>query len=355
MMPTPGRTNSRGGEFAVLKRQVAGAGLLRPAPAWYARRLAATLLMVATAWALVPFARTPILQVGASLALAFAFCQVGFLAHDAAHHQIMRSTRANERLALALFNGVVGLSLAWWMGKHGRHHVHPNNVVHDPDVAPGLLAFSQEQARCAPPASRWIVRRQAALFLPLLTLEGFSLRWESARVVLRGAARRPRLEAALMGLHFAVYFALLLWWLGGPGTLLFVIVHHVGMGLYLGLVFAPNHVAMPIFTETSDLDFARRQILASRNIRSGRIVDFVFGGLNRQIEHHLFPRMPRPNLRRARDIVRAFCQKHGIAYRECGLLASYAEVLTGLHRAASPLRAARPRWIELEAPAEDAT
>jgi len=158
-----------------------------------------------------------------------------------------------------------------------------------------------------------------------------------------------------MGLHFAVYVGLLLWWLGGLGTLLFIIVHHVGMGLYLGLVFAPNHVAMPIFTETSELDFTRRQVLASRNVRSGRIVDFVFGGLNHQIEHHLFPRMPRPNLRRAGDIVRSFCRQHGIAYRECGLVASYAEVLTGLHRAARPLRAPRPGWIDLEAPAEDAT
>lgn len=333
------RDRARGpNDFAVLKRQVARAGLLRRAPGWYRGKVASTLLLVAVAWMLVPFSATPLAQVAAASFLAFAFCQVGFLAHDAAHHQILHSARANRILALALFDGVVGLSMGWWLGKHGRHHVHPNRVGYDPDVAPGVLAFTEAQALDAAPGRRWIIRHQAALFLPMLLLEGFSLRWESLEVVLRGDSRARRTEAVVLTAHVATYLGVLVALLGGWGALLFVVAHHVAMGVYLGLVFAPNHIGMPVPADDARYDFARRQILTTRNVRPSRVIDFLFGGLNYQIEHHLFPSMPRPHLRRVRPIVRRFCQQRGIAYRETGLLESYAEVLAGLHRSAAPLR-----------------
>jgi fatty acid desaturase len=82
-------------------------------------------------------------------------------------------------------------------------------------------------------------------------------------------------------------------------------------------------------------DYVWRQVVTSRNIRSGRIVDFIFGGLNLQIEHHLFPTMPRSNLRRAQPIIRQFCQQHGLTYTETSLVDSYAQVLSHLHTVGS--------------------
>jgi fatty acid desaturase len=79
-------------------------------------------------------------------------------------------------------------------------------------------------------------------------------------------------------------------------------------------------------------------VLTSRNIAGGRWVDGLLGGLNYQIEHHLFPHMPRPNLRRAQPIVRNFCARHSISYSQCGLFTSYAIVLRHLHDAGAPLR-----------------
>nr|WP_216628622.1 fatty acid desaturase [Actinopolyspora erythraea] len=70
----------------------------------------------------------------------------------------------------------------------------------------------------------------------------------------------------------------------------------------------------------------------------GRGVDFLLGGLNYQIEHHLFPGMPRPNLRHAQPLIHEFCTQRGISYSQCGLLHSYAEVLRHLHAAGAPLR-----------------
>jgi fatty acid desaturase len=95
---------------------------------------------------------------------------------------------------------------------------------------------------------------------------------------------------------------------------------------------------MPTLTQADELDFLRRQVLTSRNVAGGRLVDWLLGGLNYQIEHHLFPTMARPNLRRAQPLVRAFCHQHGLAYAEASLVGSYAQALRHLHTVGAPLR-----------------
>jgi fatty acid desaturase len=96
---------------------------------------------------------------------------------------------------------------------------------------------------------------------------------------------------------------------------------------------------MPMLAADDQTDFLRRQVLTSRNVRGGPLVDFALGGLNYQIEHHLFPSMPRPNLRRAQALIRAFCHEHGIPYCETSLVRSYAMALRHLHEVGQPLRA----------------
>jgi fatty acid desaturase len=79
------------------------------------------------------------------------------------------------------------------------------------------------------------------------------------------------------------------------------------------------------------VDFLRRQVLMSRNVRGGWAVDLAMGGLNYQIEHHLFPSMPRDNLRHARSVVRAYCREKEIPYTEASLVGSYAIVIRYLN------------------------
>jgi fatty acid desaturase len=120
----------------------------------------------------------------------------------------------------------------------------------------------------------------------------------------------------------------------------FLVVHQGLLGLYLGCAFAPNHKGMPILTNDDQLDFLRRQVLTSRNVAGSRLVDWLLGGLNYQIEHHLFPTMPRPHLRRAQPLIRAFCEEHGLAYAEASLVGSYAQALRHLHAVGTPPRPA---------------
>jgi hypothetical protein len=106
----------------------------------------------------------------------------------------------------------------------------------------------------------------------------------------------------------------------------FLVVQQGLFGVYMGSSFAPNHKGMPVVGKDEKVDFLRRQVLISRNIRGSLLTDLALGGLNYQIEHHLFPSMPRPSLRQAQAPVQAFCAQRGIPYSETGLLASYAQV-----------------------------
>jgi fatty acid desaturase len=130
------------------------------------------------------------------------------------------------------------------------------------------------------------------------------------------------------------------WVLSPLQAIVFIAVHQGLWGLYMGCSFAPNHKGMPMLSATDKLDYLRKQVLTSRNVRGGWLTDYALGGLNYQIEHHLFPSMPRPNLRHAQALVREFCERRGIPYAQCGPITSYAEVLRHLHRTGAPLRAA---------------
>ncbi|WP_455432376.1 fatty acid desaturase family protein [Thermocatellispora tengchongensis] len=186
--------------------------------------------------------------------------------------------------------------------------------------------------------SRFIGRWQAYLFFPLLTLEGVNLHVSSFRALARPGYRRRGIEGALLAGHVVLFLVAVFSAMPFGMALAFVAVNQAVFGVYLGCTFAPNHKGMPMLTGDDRLDFLRRQVLTSRNVTGGLAMDIALGGLNHQIEHHLFPSMPAPNLRRARPIVRAYCAEIGVDYQECGLIESYARALRHMHEIGAPLR-----------------
>jgi fatty acid desaturase len=342
------RTDSasrRGSDFAVLCRKVRAAGLLERRPASYLARIGATVGAYAAVWAVFVWLGHSWLQLITAGALGLVFTQVAFLGHDGGHQQIVRGRRGNDLLSMFAGNLLVGLSFGWWVDKHNRHHAHPNHEGHDPDIGDGVLAFTTEQigARHAG-LGRFIGAHQAFLFFPLLTLEGLNLHVASGRFLLgrRGdrAGRYRRLELSLLAVHCLAYLGGLFVVLGPVKGIAFFAVHQAVFGLYMGCSFAPNHKGMPTIAADQTVDYLRRQVLTSRNIRGGWLIDELLGGLNYQIEHHLFPNLPRANLRAARLLVRAHCADQAIGYTETSLAGSYAIVLRHLHALGAPLRAA---------------
>ena len=194
----------------------------------------------------------------------------------------------------------------------------------------GALAFTSAQARRSRGFARLVFRYQAYLFFPMLLLEAVSLHVASVRALAARAPRRPA-EAALLAIHLGGYLAIVFLILPPVKAVVFIGVQQGLFGLYLGSSFAPNHKGMPILQAADRTDFLRRQVLTSRNVRGGWLTDTALGGLNYQIEHHLFPSMPRPNLRRSQPLIREYCQQHGLPYCQSSLTGSYAQALRHLN------------------------
>jgi fatty acid desaturase len=325
-------------DYSQLSRRIKQAGLLRRRPAYYAAKIASTAVLLAAGWTAFFLLGNSWWQLVTAVFLALVFTQIAFLGHDGGHRQIFGTRRANGLLGLLLGNLLIGVSYSWWVGKHNRHHSNPNHTDLDPDVTIGALAFTAAQASDKRGLVRAVVRYQAYLFFPLLLLEAAHLHTASIKAVLGGRERLDRVEALLLLVHAGAYVAALLLVLSPLRAAAFLLVQQGLFGLYLGCCFAPNHKGMPMLEEGKEPDYLRRQVLTSRNVRGSRVVDFLMGGLNYQIEHHLFPSMPRPNLRRAQPLVRAFCTERGVSYRESSVFGSYGEALHHLHQAGVPLR-----------------
>lgn len=293
----------------------------------------AAFLLVGNSWAT--------LAVAAGMAVVFT--QVVFIGHDAGHMQISSSRRVNRLVGLAVGNLLTGVSFGWWVPKHNAHHAHPNQVGRDPDIGAGVLAFTftADEARDRRGVARLLARWQAWLFFPLLLIEGLGLHITSVDSLVRRRDRRAGVEMMLLVGHACLYLTAVFMVLSPGRAVAFVAVQQGLFGLYLGCTFAPNHKGMPVLDGDVD-SFVTRQVITARNVRGGRFVSFLYGGLNYQIEHHLFPTMPRPNLARSQRMIRSFCADHELPYREEGVIGSYrlalahlAAIGTGLRRAAT--------------------
>jgi fatty acid desaturase len=327
---------TRGSDFARLSERVKQAGLLDRRPGFYSIRIGLVVAAYAGAWSMFAVLGDSWYQMLIAAALAVVFAQVALVAHDLAHRQVFATRRSSETAGLMAGNLAIGMSYGWWMDKHTRHHANPNHEDHDPDVSPDILIWSVEQARAATGLPRVIGRIQAYLFFPLLLLEGLNLHVSSARALSRRGVRHRALEIVLFSTHVVAYCATVFAVLSPGKALAFIALHQALFGLYLGCTFAPNHKGMPMATD--DMDFLRKQVLTSRDVSGGRFMDLALGGLNHQIEHHLFPSMPSANLRRAKPLVRQFCAEIAVPYSETGLVSSYRLALRHLHQVGGPLR-----------------
>lgn len=265
--------------------------------------------------------------------LAITLTQTAFLGHDAAHMQIFKSAKRNEWASLILANLLVGLSYGWWQNKHSRHHANPNVKGKDPDIDMDVIVFTPEQADKGNAFLKWWYKRQGYMFFPLVTLEGINLHYQSLRGLLRpGGSNRRWLELTLLTVRLGGIVFAAFWFLSPLIAVSFLAVQLGVFGFYMGCSFAPNHKGMEILPEDMKVDFFQRQVLTSRNISGSRFKDLLFGGLNYQIEHHLFPSMPRTALREIAPIVKAFCAEKGVRYTETTMMQSFKIVVEYLNR-----------------------
>src|SRR5579863_2587111 len=342
----PGRASAAGGlpvaadsstaSFRALALQVRAMGLLERRPGYYRVKVTLTILAFFAGWALFVVVGNSWAALAVAPLVGMTFTQLGFLGHDAGHNQVFGARRRNRLLGLVVGNALIGLSFGWWVPKHSAHHAHPNEMGLDPDIGEGIVLVSSD----APGNRRgllasWLARWQAPLFFPLMLLRSVGMHVLGIRRLLRQRDHASAIEASLIVLHATLYLTVVLWVLSPLKALAFVAVQQAVFSLYLGISFAPNHKGMPVIESGTAAGFARRQVVTARNIRGGWLTTFMLGGLNYQIEHHLFESMPRPNLRRVQGLVRDFCAAADLGYREESFTGSFRQIIHHLSDASA--------------------
>ena len=322
--------------YTELSHIITSGGWMRRRYGYYWTKLVAAVAVLAASLAAFVLIGDTWWQLFTAAGFAIVFTQIAMLGHDAAHRQIFISGKWNDWTTIVIADLLVGMSYGWWQPKHTRHHANPNKIGSDPDIELPVISVSSDQMdrrrqRGGPFA--WVMAHQGLFFFPILLLEGLSLHASSVRRVFSPEPLRHRpaeiafLIARLGGFVTLVFFVL------SPGIAAVFLAVQLGLfGVYMGMAFAPNHKGMPLVPADVKLDFLRRQVLMSRNVRGSRFLDVAMGGLNYQIEHHLFPSMPRPHLRDASATIREFCQQAGVRYTETGLWESYAIVTRYINR-----------------------
>ncbi len=317
-------------DFHNLTMDVRAAGLFKRRLGYYWVKVVLTVGAFVAGWVGFFLLGDSWATLGIAVFLGVVATQLGFIGHDAGHRQIFESRRANRVLGLGIGNGLIGMSFGWWVPKHGAHHAHPNELGRDPDIGLGVAVPGGADQRGL---AGWLDRYQAELFFPLMLLRSTGLYVSGFQDLYRRRDRSVVTEGVLLALNAAFYFTVVFWVLSPLKAIAFIAVHQAAFSLYLGCSFAPNHKGMPVIEHDAEMSFARRQVVTARNLSGGRWLGFVFGGLNYQIEHHLFPTMPRPNLARAQELVRAFCTEHNLGYAEAPTIASFGQIVRSLQLA----------------------
>jgi fatty acid desaturase/predicted heme/steroid binding protein len=280
--------------------------------------------------------------------------QCGWLAHDFLHHQVFKTRAYGDMAGLIIGNLFQGFSVAWWKSKHNSHHAVPNLHASRPEACDGdpdidtmpILAWTLRMAESArdSPTGRMLINWQAYFYFPVLLFARLSWAHQSWVFVyggygqksVRGADIDRKLnpyvgaERFFLALHY-LFMLKIMSWMPIVHAVLFFLVAQTSCGLMLALVFGLGHNGMAVYPADQRPDFWKLQVTTTRNVTSNWFVDFFCGGLQYQVEHHLFPSLPRHNLPAAHKLVEAFCKEHGVTYHEADMINGNIEVLLHLN------------------------
>lgn len=274
----------------------------------------------------------PVWLVFWGLGIAFFTVRIGGLLHDAGHRAIFDSALWNDIYGYC-YSVLIAFPFQKWKVKHNAHHAHTNEVDEDPDLDIPFH-FLEEKPPKIGRWNRWIYRHQVWLYLPLGSLVSFSLRYNAFRSFGESLDGKKLLLMALQVVSMAAWYVLPFvvfpWWKAG----IFFGVTNVATGFYLLNIFAPNHKGMPQIDTGVKFSFLEQQIITSRNIFGHWLTDYIYLGLNYQMEHHLFVDCPRRNLKKISPYVEKICKANKLPYMQVSIADSNRAIFGELAKAA---------------------
>jgi len=262
---------------------------------------------------------------------AFVAVVIAMFAHEGGHRALSDSAFRNNMLLHVGFPLFAGLSAMYWKHKHNvKHHAYPNIAEEDPDLSLFPMASSSVEYEKSGPFRRWIQRNlQGKLFWPFTFFLAWSMRHSSLSFLLsyvrtKGVDGRWLLDVGCMFGHVVLWLVIPSFFFGPLYTILFYYLLWTVGGAYLAAIFAPAHMGLPVLNAHDDM--WRLQLETTRNLHVPLGMGAFFVGLDHQIEHHLFPRIPHQNMKKASVVVKQWAAREGLPYNEIGYLAGLKDV-----------------------------
>lgn len=279
--------------------------------------------------------------------------QAAFVGHDAGHTAISHKRYTDSIIGIVVGPLLTGVSFSWWKDSHNTHHAKTNEIEHDPDIQHlPMLCLSVQALKTGQIFSTYhkiffkidritlfFLRRQDVLFVPLIFLSRFNLylqsvlwffRWRSTHM-----SRKFRLLEIMTLLTHHVLILTLLQTIDGLGQrLLWYLTTNI-FASYLNLQIVSSHFGMDLISEkTTDLPvgahFLQQQLKTTTDIHTSRCNAWFYGGLQHQVTHHIFPRVPRHNLQGLSLRIKKLCNQHQLIYNEEYFLCILSNVLLTL-------------------------
>jgi fatty acid desaturase len=300
-------------------------GLLAPSRFWVGKLLLWVPLFLTSYFAMMLLPVGPARLLLAPLA-GVALLTMGFAGHDAGHNALSRTRWVNDLWGQVAMTLLCGMSFGSWRARHNQHHAKCQDVDGDPDMHFGVLfSVYPNSANWQTPLGRFFLRIQKWAFWPLSSLYWITLGYDG----IRDLFQRPqdtKIDRFLIPLHWLILLVVPGLVFGWSRALPAFLAMSCMSSLMTASVFIPNHIGMRRLDGGHKLSYLEQQVTTSRNINNPGALDFYYGGLNSQIEHHLFPRVPHHRYRAMRPLVRAFCDKHGLEYQQISLYGALASV-----------------------------
>jgi fatty acid desaturase len=339
--------------YRELRRKMVTMGLFKASIPFYIYKTLSTYAVLATSIFLVVKSTSFFGHFMAAIVLGLFWQQTGWLAHDYLHHQVFKRRLYGDLAGLIIGNLSQGFSVQWWKSKHNSHHAVPNLLASVPGACDGdpdidtmpYLAWTLKMAEIAKesPMGRFLVKIQALTYFPLLLFARLAWAHQSWVFVYGGAGQHsvtganidrqhiqyPVIEKTFLVLHY-VGLCYIMSFMPLTHAIMYFLVAQMSCGLFLAIVFGLGHNGMAVYPADSRPDFWKLQVTTTRNVKNNFFVEWFFGGLQYQVDHHLFPSLPRNNLGKAHALVESFCKEHNVQYHETNIWDGTVEVLSHL-------------------------
>lgn len=303
--------------FNELKAQVREAGLLERVPVRGSIEMIAILVCIIGALATALFWHPVLL----ALFLILLFTRSVFVSHDILHTQYFKNKSLSKKLSYPFSALILSNSSSWWDHKHNvNHHTYCNIVEKDEDIRALDGAFTPNRG-----TQPFIKKYKHIIFWGAMFFMFPAFIAQSYKFVIK---RKLWGELSLMLLHWPLIWGTLLYQIGTMDTFIVALVMNFILSPWLAFGFITNHLGCETFSdkEAKALSWMELQMRGSRSLKGGRVIHWFYGGLNTQIEHHLFPKAPRFNLLKVQKITKAFAKKYNIPYFETTPLMAYVQI-----------------------------